>query len=68
MSNNLQINIVKIELSSEDQKLFALFRKYQDDFMAMLEGGIFKFKNGDGVIRRDGNGKIRKIIVPTYEK
>lgn len=53
---------INIELSSNDAKLFRLFREHQDKFKQLLEGGVFEQRVGSAVLHSDGK-HFRKIEI-----
>jgi len=55
-------NEIKIYLTKEETEQFELFRKFQTDFMIMLNAGLFEFKNGMYEIHRDSNGVLQDIV------
>ena len=59
----MQLNIVRIEVNPEEAELFKNFRKYQDDFVEMLENGVFDFKKGIAYIYRNDKGVITDINI-----
>lgn len=61
--NNMEKELTTIYLNEEDAKLFLEFRKNQDDFMILKANGIFSLKNGNMLIHKDLNGRVREIVV-----
>ena len=55
--------MIQIELTDEECEQFKLFRQYQDDFNALLKSSFFTFKNGQAIVHRDGEGKLRIIEI-----
>ena len=55
--------MISVELTNEDAELFKRFREFQDDFIALLQSSFFTFKNGQAIIHRDQEGKLRIIEI-----
>lgn len=60
MQNNLQTTT--IFLTPIDAELFKQFQHHYDDFIILKNNGIFELKNGNIIIHKDANGRVREII------
>ena len=52
-----------IEIDDLEAEQFKLFRQYQNDFTALLESNFFTFKNGQAIVHRDNEGKLRIVEI-----
>ncbi len=53
---------VTIFLTPIDVELFKAFREHQTDFMILKNNGIFDLKNGNIIIHKDAQGRVREIV------
>jgi len=51
----------KIFLTEHDARLFMEFRRVQDTFDKLIQGGVLNMKNGQAIIHFDEVGTIKKI-------
>lgn len=47
-------NLITVQLTEEDAKLFVEFRKYQRQFQQLLENGVFDSYTGSKSIHKNG--------------
>jgi hypothetical protein len=57
--------LIKIELSEADAKLFLDFQKNYETFSTLLQAGVFNIKNGNAVVNFDRDGILREISLHT---
>ena len=55
--------IIIIKITPEQSEKFQQFLACEEDFNALLEGGVFNFKNGSRIIHKDENGIIQTIAI-----
>ena len=52
---------MSVTLTNNEEELYKLFKRYHEDFIIMLRDGVFDFKRGHVIIRRDKHGVIAQI-------
>ena len=53
--------LIKIELTESDAKLFLKFREFQSDFQVMVESGVFNVRNGVAILNYNAEGHLTQI-------
>lgn len=53
--------LTTIRLSTDDSRLFILFRKHQDKIAILLKNDVFEAKNGKIILHFNQNGQLMKI-------
>lgn len=56
-----QMNEITIFLTENDAVRFKEFQQNYDNFMLLINKGVFEIKNGSAVLNFDSNGKITTI-------
>jgi hypothetical protein len=54
-------DLITVQLTNEDAKLFKLFRKHQDVFTDMVNAGLFNVKNGSATLDFSPQGHMMDI-------
>lgn len=49
-------------LIPSDVELFKQFQEHYTDFMILKNNGIFDLKNGNIIIHKDAQGRVREIV------
>ena len=57
-TTSIQVTLTHIELSTLHR-----LQVYIPEIVKMIENGVFEFTNGQAVISRDHEGKLRKIEI-----
>lgn len=52
-----------IEITHEELAAIMQLQKHYTDIATLIESGVFEFKNGQAVIHRDQDGKLRKVDI-----
>lgn len=55
------VNLIKLELTDADARLFTEFRRQQDVWAKLLNSGALTVKNGSVVLHFDNDGSLRRI-------
>lgn len=50
-----------IEVNGEQLAMIRLFQTHYLDIATLMDSGVFDFKNGNAVLHRDQDGKLRKV-------
>lgn len=54
-------NLISVEMTEEDAKLFLKFREHQDDFLTLVNSGVFKVRNGVAILNFSPSGELTQI-------
>lgn len=52
-----------IEVTNEELAAIMQLKKNYRDIATLIESGVFDFKNGQAVLHRDQDGKLRKVDI-----
>ena len=60
-ATNGSVQIIKIEIASNDILAFRQVKAYWPDIQILVASGVFDFRGGKAIIHRDKDGKLRKV-------
>lgn len=52
-----------VEVTNEELAAILQLKKNYSDIATLIESGVFDFKNGQAVIHRDQDGRLRKVDI-----
>ena len=58
---------VIFRMTAEQWAVFQKFQRIQVDVIAMIDSGVFDFRNGKAIIHRDREGKLRGIELDVWK-
>lgn len=57
----MEKSLTSVSLTDEDARLFLLFREHQNDFLTMVESGVFKVRNGVAILNFNSDSQLTQI-------
>lgn len=63
-------NLISVEMTEDEAKLFLKFREYQNDFLTLVNSGVFETRNGVAILHFDRDGTLQQVNkdVVVYKK
>jgi hypothetical protein len=58
---NMHEDLIKIEITTPEAIAFRQFMQYNNNFMLLVNSGVFNINNGSATIHFGPNGEIGKI-------